>query len=134
MRFFFYGTLRDAEVRRAIIGPSVDRVTVAPAVLTGWRCVFMRGRPYPVLRPDSHAETAGVIADGIGPDQARRLDCFETDEYRRRRAQVRNLAGRLVDAEIYFAARPGFATTTPWRFEDWQHRHKPRALRGWLKL
>jgi gamma-glutamylcyclotransferase (GGCT)/AIG2-like uncharacterized protein YtfP len=134
MRYFFYGTLRDAEVRRAILGPGVDRVSIAPGVLPGWRCVFLRGRSYPVLRPDAAAATGGVIADGIDADQARRLDRFETDEYRPRRAAVRDADGETVEAMVFFAARPGFATMTPWRFDEWQRRHKPRLLRGWLKL
>jgi gamma-glutamylcyclotransferase (GGCT)/AIG2-like uncharacterized protein YtfP len=133
MRFFFYGTLRDPDVRRAVIGPGVDRVSIVPATLSGWRCVFMRGRHYPVLRPDSQAVTEGVIADGIGAAQARRLDRFETREYRARLAPVTAVSGKTVEALVYFAARPGLAATTPWRLAEWQRRHKLQLLRGWSK-
>jgi hypothetical protein len=132
-RYFFYRTLRDPDVRRAILGPSADRVTIAPGILPGWRCVFLRGRSYPVLRPDPCAATVGVIADGVDAAQAARIDRFETDEYRARVADVRDAAGRSLAAKVYFAARPGLATTTPWRFEEWRRRHKRRVLRGWFK-
>jgi gamma-glutamylcyclotransferase (GGCT)/AIG2-like uncharacterized protein YtfP len=132
--FFFYGTLRDADVRRAILGPSVDRVTIMPATLPGFKCVFMRGRPYPVLRPDHCASVEGVIAVNVDAAQAARVDRFETNEYRAARANVIDAAGDMVEAMVYFAARPGLATTTPWRFAEWQRRHKKDALRGWFKI
>jgi len=134
MRFFFYGTLRDADVRRAILGPGVARVSISPGILAGWRCVFMRGRSYPVLRPDADGATEGVIAEGVDVVQSRRIDRFETNEYRARIAQVRGAAGQILDAKVYFAARPGFATTTPWRFAEWQRRYKAALLRGWSKI
>jgi hypothetical protein len=130
MRFFFYGTLRDADVRRTVIGFGVDRISVAPAVLPCWRCVFLRGRAYPILQADRTAETVGVLADGIDPRQAARLDRFETDEYRRGVARVRSAGGRVADAYVYFAARPGLASTTVWDFDDWQRRWKTALLAG----
>jgi gamma-glutamylcyclotransferase (GGCT)/AIG2-like uncharacterized protein YtfP len=134
MRYFFYGTLRDPDVRRAIIGPTVERVTIGPATLPGFKCVFMRGRVYPVLRPDACGTVEGVIADGIDAAQARRLDRFETDEYRARRAAIIDGRGKSVEATVYFAAKPGLASTTPWRFIEWRRRHKRGALRGWFKI
>jgi hypothetical protein len=130
MRFFFYGTLRDPDVRRAVVGPGVDRLVLAPAVLPGWKCVFLRGRAYPILHPDSAAETDGVLADGVDPRQAARLDRFETDEYRRALARVRVADGRMFEAQVYFAARPGLASTTRWEFEVWRRRWKKALLAG----
>ena len=120
MRFFFYGTLRDAEVRRAVIGSGVERVSIVPGTLPGWACVFMGGRHYPVLRPNPYAVTEGVLADGVDIAQARRIDRFETGEYRARLASVTAASGKTVEALVYFAARPGLA----WRFEEWKRRHK----------
>ena len=134
MRYFFYGTLRDPDVRRAVIGPAVDRVRIVPGILPGYRCVFMRGRYYPALRLAPQAEVEGVIADGIDSFQAARIDRFETSEYRLRKAAVRSEDGTESEALVYFTARPGLAGTTPWRLDDWQRRHKPAALRAWFKL
>jgi hypothetical protein len=130
MRFFFYGTLRDRDVRRAVLGPGVERIVIAPAVLPGWRCVFLRGRAYPVLHPDTTAETEGVLADHVDPRQAARLDRFETDEYRRGTARVRRAGGEAVAAHLHFAARLGLASTTTWDFEAWQRRWKKALLAG----
>jgi gamma-glutamylcyclotransferase (GGCT)/AIG2-like uncharacterized protein YtfP len=134
MRFFFYGTLRDADVRRAILGPSVDRVSITAARLPGYKCVFMRGRVYPVLRRDPCGAVEGVIADGVDAAQASRIDRFETNEYRARPARILAASGETVAATVYFAARPGLATTMPWRFSEWQRRHKRGALRGWFRI
>jgi hypothetical protein len=130
MRFFFYGTLRDPDVRRLVIGPGVDRIAIAPAVLPGWRCVFLRGRVYPVLQADGSAETVGVLADGIDPRQVARLDRFETDEYRRGVARVRGACGKVANAHVYFAVRPGLASTTAWDLDAWQRRWKKALLAG----
>jgi len=130
--YFFYGTLCDADVRRAVLGPSVARVTIVPGTLPGWRCVFMRGRVYPVLQPDAHGAAEGVIAEGLDAVQAACLDRFETDEYRARFAQVRAADGRVLAAKVYFAARAGLESTTPWRFAEWQARHKGALLKGWF--
>jgi gamma-glutamylcyclotransferase (GGCT)/AIG2-like uncharacterized protein YtfP len=134
MRFFFYGTLRDPEVRRAVIGPGVERIAIEPGSLAGYRCVFVRGRPYPVLRPERGGCVEGVIATGVDSVQAARIDRFETEEYRAGKAQAADASGKAVEAIVYFAARPGLATATPWRLDEWQRRHKRGSLRGWFKL
>jgi len=48
-RFFFYGTLMDPSVRRAVLGRPVERSRLQRAVLPGFRRVFRRGATYPVL-------------------------------------------------------------------------------------
>jgi hypothetical protein len=132
LRYFFYGTLRDADVRRAVLGPMADRLRIEPAMLPGWRCVFMRGRVYPVLRPDARGEAGGVIADGLGPAQAAALDRFETREYRLGIAAVRGPDGRTMAARVYFPARAGLDSTTPWDLTAWQARYKSALLKGWF--
>lgn len=132
MRFFFYGTLTDPDVRRAVIGPRADRIPAEPAWLDGYRVVFMRGRPYPVLARDSEARAAGVLARGLDRSAAALIDAFETTEYRRGRAAVVTGSDRRADAWVYFAAAPDLATDTDWRLEDWQQDHKPQNLRRWV--
>lgn len=133
MRFFFYGTLRDPDVRRAVIGPRVDRIAIAPARLPGYECVFLRGRSYPVLRPAPGGSVEGVLADHVDAAQAARIDRFETGEYRAGSAEITLATGDTVEATVYFAARPGLATARPWRLADWQRRMKPRLVRGWFR-
>ncbi len=132
MRFFFYGTLRDADVRRKVIGPAVARLAIEPATLPGYACVFMRGRPYPVLRAREGAAAEGVLTAPLAAVEAARIDRFETDEYRAGPATVLTEAGEPVTARVYFAARSGLASEVPWSLADWQRRHKKTLLRTWF--
>ena len=48
---FLYGTLRDAELRAAVLGHAVDPRNVARAVAPGHRAVVYPGRIYPAIVP-----------------------------------------------------------------------------------
>jgi gamma-glutamylcyclotransferase (GGCT)/AIG2-like uncharacterized protein YtfP len=130
MRFFFYGTLCDADVRRKVIGPGVDRLSVEPATLPGYECVLVCGRTYPVLREREGAVAEGVLVRGLDAAEAARIDRFETGEYRAVLAIVSKASGGQIPARIYFAARPDIASDVPWKLEDWQRRHKRVLLRS----
>jgi ADP-ribose pyrophosphatase len=79
--FFFYGTLRDADVRRAVLGPAADALAVAPARLAGYRCAPVAGGRFPVLVPEAGASAEGVVVDGVGLVAAARTSFFEDDGY-----------------------------------------------------
>ncbi|MBL8834369.1 MAG: gamma-glutamylcyclotransferase, partial [Rhodospirillales bacterium] len=50
MRFFFYGTLIDPDVRRAVLG-RLAPASVEPATLKGWRRFSAKGVTFPIARP-----------------------------------------------------------------------------------
>ena len=125
MRFFFYGTLLDPDVRARIVGPC----RAVPARLPGWQRVAMLGRAYPVIVRRFGAAVDGLLAEGLGRASARRLEAYETDEYEAERLVVETADGRRVRALVFVAgprARPGAA---PWALADWQARHKRAFLR-----
>lgn len=126
MRFFFYGTLLDPDVRARIAGPCA----VAPARLDGWRRVAMQGKSYPVIVRQYGASVDGLLADGLDRAAARRLDTFETDEYETARLHVSLEDGRRLPALVFVAgarARPG---TAPWTLDAWVARHKRSFMRS----
>jgi hypothetical protein len=131
LRFFFYGTLIDADVRRAVLGPLAPR-RVEPASLRGWRRVPVRGKTYPVIVADPTAQVDGVLARGLNAASKHRLERYED-------ADLYALAGldvlptgrtRPVPAQVFVAKAAG-ARSAPgeWEIETWQRRHKRRYLR-----
>jgi len=128
MRFFFYGTLIDPDVRRAVLGRLAPG-TVEPAILGGWRRFSARGVTFPIARPDPKAEIGGVLARGLSAAAARKLDDYEGPGYRRIAVPVR-AAAKTIEAFLYVDDGSGTLTPTPavWRYEDWARRHKRAFL------
>ena len=124
MRFFFYGTLIDPDVRRAVLG-RLAPATVEPAILLGWRRFAAKGVTFPIARPDPKAEIDGVIARGLSAEAGRKLDAYEGPGYRRIAVPVR-LGTKTVEAFLYVDDGSGTLQPTPgaWRYEDWVRRHK----------
>lgn len=133
MRYFFYGTLMDADVLRAVVG---TEATMEPATLRGWRRVGVRGEAYPIIVRDVASRVDGVLVRGLDARAASRLMSYEGPEYTVIRACVA-CGGRTVAAHV-FAPRPGrlLRTEGAWDFEAWRRRHKRRwmsALQLWQR-
>ena len=130
MRFFFYGTLIDADVRRAVLGPHAP-ARVEPARLQGWRRAAVPGRSYPVLVADAKASVEGVLAHGLKAAARRRLEAYEDDDFYELTGIEVAIAGRRrpVPAFVFGAKRPGAAAKLAgWGFDEWKRRHKRRFL------
>lgn len=126
MRFFFYGTLLDAAVRRAVLGRTV-RVGLRPAVLRGWRSMATGGGAYPILLPAPGRSVRGAVASGLGRADALRLDAYEGAGYRRVRLPLR-LGAALIGVEVYLPVAGHPHDRRPWRLEAWRKRRKPAFL------
>ena len=128
MRFFFYGTLMDAEIRVLVLGRHDGAKPVEPATLPGFRRLTMRGRTYPVIVADRSSSVEGCLVRGLDRAAATRLDAFEGDEYDRIRCAVVLADGRSVEGWTFVAGRRASPSTAEWEFETWRRRHK-RDLR-----
>jgi hypothetical protein len=130
MRFFFYGTLVDEDVRRAVLGPHAPR-HVEPALLDGWRRVPVRGRTYPVVVADPAASVDGVLVRGLNAAARRRLERYEdADLYEVTTLDVLP-TGRMrpVQAFVFVAKAAGFRRGSGrWEIGEWRRRHKRRFL------
>jgi hypothetical protein len=129
MRFFFYGTLMDEDVRRAVLGVR----SLAPtekATLKGWRRVKMAGVTYPmIVRARNHA-VDGVLMHGVDARARDLLQRYEGDEYTMLGIEVQT--GDSAISANMFVPRPGLAVRGrgPWDLETWRRRHKRRFLGG----
>ncbi|MET4699177.1 hypothetical protein ABIE65_002207 [Constrictibacter sp. MBR-5] len=127
MRFFFYGTLLDPDVRRAVLGTATE--AGMPAALDGWRRVFVRGDCYPVIRPARGSTVDGMVFAGVNLEGARLLRQYEGPSYRERRLTVRGADGGIVSAAVFVPKDAGVATGGPWTLASWRVRHKRPYLR-----
>ena len=120
---FVYGTLRDNELRAAVLArPSTGLAAAAP----GFAAVHYPGRPYPALVRRPGAAAAGLILADLTAFEIDLLDAYEGDEYRRAIVPV------MIDEELHeaFAYLPAVAIRDQpdWSLSAWQAEHKARAL------
>ncbi len=124
--FFFYGTLRDAEVRRAVLGPTAEPLTVVPARLAGYRCAPVADGRFPVIIPEAGASAVGVVVAGVGLVAAARTSYFEDEgyDYGVTVVAVESAAGGVRPAWAFLST--GRLTPGPgrWSIEAWRRRHR----------
>jgi gamma-glutamylcyclotransferase (GGCT)/AIG2-like uncharacterized protein YtfP len=124
MRFFFYGTLLDPEVRREVMGRAAGALPAEPAVLAGYRRVYVRGKTYPVAVPDPASAVEGCLVRGLDRRAAQRLIDFETDEYDLVERTVVTGSGRTIRCRVFVAGRRALPSVRPWDYETWRRRHR----------
>ncbi len=135
MRFFFYGTLIDDDVRALVLGAQAVGLEVAPAELAGWRCVSVRGKTYPAVVRSAAATTPGVLTRELPDGAVAALTAYEGPEYDLIRADV-SASGEVSAAAVFVAGSSCRVSARPWDFDAWQRLHKrtfvARLLRGHL--
>jgi ADP-ribose pyrophosphatase len=129
MRFFFFGTLRDPDIRAVVAGEAVAAIAVQPATLQGYRLVGVRGESYPALAPDPAGRVAGDLIENVTAAAAARFAFYEGDEYEAASRAVTLPSGERVSATV-FLPRAGLALDgAPWEFAVWRQSQKPASLR-----
>jgi gamma-glutamylcyclotransferase (GGCT)/AIG2-like uncharacterized protein YtfP len=103
MRFFFYGTLLDPEVRARVLGDEARPVLLELAVLRGWERYFEAGVPWPMIRRRDGAAVEGALASGLSEAAGRLLDEYEGERYRREKVVV-ECGGERLAALVYVPA------------------------------
>ncbi len=135
MRLFFYGTLRDADMRRAVFGARAGTLSVRPAILPGYRPYRATGGDYPVLVRRTGARVRGQLVEGLGRTDLLRLFHFEGPHFVPSRQLVVEPSGRRLEAWVLLPDRPRRASAKPWCLRRWQRHRKPRMmlrLRIWM--
>jgi hypothetical protein len=128
MRFFFYGSLLDGAIRRAVMGEGLARCRIVPAVLDGWRRCRRRDLIYPVLKRERGRTVEGCLADGVDAVTAARLSAFEGENYTTRTVSVRCADGARADAFVFMPKR-SLASPSAWNFDEWSRGRQRWALR-----
>ncbi|MDH3241386.1 MAG: gamma-glutamylcyclotransferase [Alphaproteobacteria bacterium] len=120
MRYFFYGTLRDAALRRAVLGRLAGGLKAVRAVLDGYEARLAAGRRYPLAVRRRAAVLPGLLVTLPGRRAAARINAYEGPEYRRVRRVVRLAQGPRVSAAIFLPTARARASRTVWRIENWR--------------
>src|ERR1700742_1331653 len=101
MRFFFYGTLMDADLLSAVIGRRVRPSALKPALLRGFRRLAPNAFPYPIVIPNKSGSVKGVIIDGITPNEQKRLIAYEDDGYEMLRVIVQIKSPKQLKTYVF---------------------------------
>lgn len=128
MRLFFYGTLRDPDVRRAVFGARAGELSVRPAIMPGFRPHCARGGDFPVLVRRTAARARGQLVEGIRHADLVRLFHFEGRHFVLSRHLVVDPSGRRLHAWVLLPDSPRRASAKPWCLRRWQLRRKSRIL------
>jgi len=124
---FAYGTLRDPDVLKLVLGRAVDPTAIAPATAPGYRAVFFPRRTYPALIRDSAATATGTLLTNLAPADLALLDLFEGEEYARTSIEI-IVSGQKATADVYWPAQPISPDAPAWHLADWTARHKAAFL------
>ncbi len=128
--FFFYGTLRDVDVRTLVLGRPQETGLIAPATLPGHLVAPVRDADYPIILPAPGAQAAGILVQDVELEAAARASFFEGEGYDYLAAEVAVLLGdgRTHNAWVYMSSGNLSAVVADWRIKDWERRYKAGFL------
>ena len=114
---FFYGTLRAAEIRSAVLGYDLPTGHLTDAVLENYQVRRVKGALYPLLVPAAGEKAIGLLATSLDRLAVQMLDQFEGQHYNRSVLQVHTAAG-FVEADVYLPDDTLLAAES-WDFDRW---------------
>ncbi len=124
---FVYGTLRDPDLRRAVLGRGDAPGTVVPARLIGFRAAKLPARTYPGLVASRRHSVAGALIHGLTDLDREALAAYEGPEYRLVRIPAQ-IKGRPTLLDIYVTWERPSALLPSWSLLRWRREHKTQAL------
>ena len=120
---FVYGTLRDPDVLRLVLGAMPDPASVLLADAPDCRAVYYPQRTYPALVPLLGATAPGLLLTALTPADLTVLDGFEGLEYSRGGVDV-IVGGVRSSADVYWPVATISPEAESWSLAGWVARHK----------
>ncbi len=114
-----YGTLRDPDIIRAVLGRDPSPWSRGTTQLCDWSSYYVEGEVYPGLKREPRAELPLHLYQNIPQDCWEKLLAYEGSEYR--------LAGVKVQGVTYSLFVPHSSTglsPQKWTLETFQSKHK----------
>lgn len=127
MNLAFYGTLRDPDVLKLVMGGTSLNSQATTVAVKGWACLRIEGEAYPLLRSDPDATTTFDLYHDISQESWRRLVDYEGDEYFPGLIEINERSYHVFLAESFVNPSP-----ETWTLELFQTRDKILYLRGLL--
>ncbi len=120
---YLFGTLRDAALRRIVLGTDVATV---PAGLPDTRVASVANGDWPVLEAATGVTAEGEVAP-LSAEALMRADYFEGLFGYHRETKSAHVDGEARDVEVYVPDGPQPSTGADWSLAAWQTRHAPLA-------
>ncbi len=125
---FVYGTLRDSDVLRLVLGEAADRLHPVPAVLLDHATETAAAGPYPVLRARDGQQAQGLLLTPMDAEIMACLDFFDgAYDYTQDQRKVLTAKG-AVEARVYVPSARVVTTGVAWDLAAWQATDKPLFL------
>ncbi|MCI4663644.1 MAG: gamma-glutamylcyclotransferase [Neomegalonema sp.] len=119
---FVYGTLRDEQLRRALLGNAAPH-RATPARAHGWIPARIAGVDYPALAPAHGRCAEGAVLRQLSPRAVQLLTEYEGDEYVLSQISVELGAASSAQVAVYLPTRALLARAGPpfaeWDFDTW---------------
>jgi len=135
VRFFFYGTLIDPDVRRIVLGGSATgTIHLREATLPDWERRAARGVSYPIIVPKRGSRVEGMLVSGLDTDARRALVGFEGNQYTLMRASV--FVSNGTREVVLFVPAPGGslrAEAHEWSYAQWCATEKQAFIKELLE-
>ena len=116
---FFYGTLRDAGIRRCVFAESTDDGQIIHAHAQGYDTMFYPSETYPVLVPVPGVVTMGHVLLNPSDEALERMVFFEGSEYELADLPVTSADGETIQVRYNRASDSGLDFSKPWNYEKW---------------
>ena len=117
---FFYGTLRDAGIRRCVFAESIGDDQIIHAHAQGYDTMFYPGETYPVLVPAPGVVTMGHVLLNPSDEALERMVFFEGSEYELADLPVTSVDGEAIQARYNRACDSRLNFSEPWDYEEWR--------------
>lgn len=127
--WFFYGTLMDGEIFRAVTGKNLHSFEPRPAKAPHYRKVHLPGQSYPTLIGATGAGADGIVCRNLTSDAVRLLHAYEGPDYKIRRISVVLHNGARLQALTYYARVAPTSAAVPWDFASWVVKGREFTLR-----
>jgi gamma-glutamylcyclotransferase (GGCT)/AIG2-like uncharacterized protein YtfP len=125
---FLYGTLTDQHVLTRVLNRVLPESDLAPAWLPDTCRVAAAGASYPLLLPALGDAVQGLLFQPASEQEVRRLNHFESGEYRAERRIVHVQDGGEREAWLYIGLPHLLASEEPWELPAWQRQYKAAFL------
>lgn len=117
---FFFGTLRDEDVLRIVLGSGFEHMVMQPGHLTHYRLELVQDEDFPMLVPDDFSYVDGVVVSHLTESDLDRINYFEDIDYVLKPFEIH--CGNVMEtAHVYVATDEIQPSGTPWHYEEWSH-------------
>jgi len=117
---FFYGSLRDEELLRIVLGDEEARIELRQAELADHSATWAKGHPFPMIAKISGERATGLLAMNLNDDQVARINFYEGGFSYDLGKTTASTDGGHVECEVYYPQVGLFERGEKWHLSDWQ--------------